>query len=400
MGAHIVSLIVGIIFGSCLVLAGLAEPDRIIGALRMKDTHVIRTIIVFLLVGITGTWIIQVLGTVEMNNNPAAIVNLIIGGLLVGAGLGLTGYTPSTSLAGAASGRIDAIAAILGMFFGAYLFIFIYPPIIEPLEKVYNYGRVTLPQVTHVSAGVWVIPIFGAGCLALLLSSALQGNRASRPGKAGRDAVINEEFFDESSPKAISRNTTLAQKADFFYASMALGFWKNLLFFIMIICLLIAQLSFWFINQGYIEKVNESISDIPFDITMGQVALLLNISNTILVIAAVLYVFTLFFCLSSSFGASLGGLRYISRAFLSSLVFVILLLPWQILFGSIVAGAIFTSSELLTSNSVDTTRTFPTVLLYLRFVAYWAFVTLLLFRAQVYSHRWTKTLLKKMEQGI
>ncbi|MEJ2649288.1 MAG: hypothetical protein P8016_12885, partial [Sedimentisphaerales bacterium] len=87
MGAHIVSLIVGIIFGSCLVLAGLAEPDRIIGALRMKDTHVIRTIIVFLLVGITGTWIIQVLGTVEMNNNPAAIVNLIIGGLLVGAGL-------------------------------------------------------------------------------------------------------------------------------------------------------------------------------------------------------------------------------------------------------------------------------------------------------------------------
>ncbi|MEJ2650122.1 MAG: hypothetical protein P8016_17140, partial [Sedimentisphaerales bacterium] len=212
--------------------------------------------------------------------------------------------------------------------------------------------------------------------------------------------VINEEFFDESSPKAISRNTTLAQKADFFDASMALGFWKNLLFFIMIICLLIAQLSFWFINQGYIEKVNESISDIPFDITMGQVALLLNISNTILVIAAVLYVFTLFFCLSSSFGASLGGLRYISRAFLSSLVFVILLLPWQILFGSIVAGAIFTSSELLTSNSVDTTRTFPTVLLYLRFVAYWAFVTLLLFRAQVYSHRWTKTLLKKMEQGI
>jgi hypothetical protein len=404
MGAHIVSLIVGIIFGSCLVLTGLAEPDRIIGALRLKDTHVIRTIIVFLLVGITGTWIIQVLGTVEMNNNPAAIVTLIIGGLLVGAGLGLTGYSPGTSLAGAASGRLDAISTILGMFFGAYLFVFIYPPIIEPLEKMYNYGRVTLPEITNVSKAVWVIPIFAAGCLALTLSLALQRNKEAQLVKAkshvGKDTIISEDYFDESHPKRISRDVILHEKTDFFDASMSLGFWKNLLFFIMIICLLLVQLSFWFVNQGYIEKINESTPNVPFDITMNHVAAILNISNTILAAAAVLYVLTLFFCLSSSFSAGLGGLRYISRAFFSSLVFLILLFPWQLLFGATVLGAIFSPSELVQSNSIDTSKTFPAVLLYLRFVAYWALVTLLLIRSQIYSHRWTKSLLRRMEQRI
>ena len=401
MGAHIVSLILGIIFGSCLVLAGLAEPDRIISALRLKDTHVIRTIVVFLLVGIIGTWTIQHLGTTEMNNNPAVIVTLIIGGLLVGAGLGLTGYSPCTSLAGAASGRLDAITTILGMFFGAYLFIFIYPPLIQPLEKVYNYGRVTLPEITHVSELAWVIPIFAAGTIGLILSLAIQKGKAVRPEKAqSRAAIIEEDFFDESRPKTTSREVSKAQSADFFDASMSLGFWKNLLFFIMIISLLLVQSSFWLVNQGYIEKINENMPGMPFDITMQHISIILNISNTILVSAAVIYVLTLFFCLSSSFGASLGGLRYISRAFFSSLAFLILLFPWQILFRSTVLGAIFSPSELLESNSIDASQIFPAVLLYLRFVGYWSFVTLLLIRSQIYSRRWTKSLLSRIEQGI
>ena len=35
MSTHIVSLIIGIIFGSSIVLAGLANPDRIINASRL-----------------------------------------------------------------------------------------------------------------------------------------------------------------------------------------------------------------------------------------------------------------------------------------------------------------------------------------------------------------------------
>ena len=168
----------------------------------------------------------------------------------------------------------------------------------------------------------------------------------------------------------------------------------------MIISLLLVQSSFWLVNQGYIEKINENMPGMPFDITMQHISIILNISNTILVSAAVIYVLTLFFCLSSSFGASLGGLRYISRAFFSSLAFLILLFPWQILFRSTVLGAIFSPSELLESNSIDASQIFPAVLLYLRFVGYWSFVTLLLIRSQIYSRRWTKSLLSRIEQGI
>ena len=46
----IVGLIMGSIFGICLVLSGLTDPDKIIGSLRFKDFHVIRTVVVFLFV--------------------------------------------------------------------------------------------------------------------------------------------------------------------------------------------------------------------------------------------------------------------------------------------------------------------------------------------------------------
>ena len=50
MSTPIVGLIMGVIFGASLVLTGLTNPDKIIGALRLKDFYAIRTVAVFLLV--------------------------------------------------------------------------------------------------------------------------------------------------------------------------------------------------------------------------------------------------------------------------------------------------------------------------------------------------------------
>ena len=40
MSSPIVGLIMGVIFGASLVLTGLTNPDKIIGALRLKDFYV------------------------------------------------------------------------------------------------------------------------------------------------------------------------------------------------------------------------------------------------------------------------------------------------------------------------------------------------------------------------
>lgn len=166
-----IGFIIGLLFGAGLLLGGLAEPDKIIGSLRLKDFHALRTIAVFVLVGMLGTWILDMAGVAHLSVKPAAILSVLIGGALLGTGFGLTGYCPGTGLACAAAGRIDALVTVIGMFFGALIFILIYPCVVESIDSVANYGKKTLPEVTPIPRAVWVLVLVGAGALGLVLTS-------------------------------------------------------------------------------------------------------------------------------------------------------------------------------------------------------------------------------------
>ena len=170
MSTEMIGFIVGVLFGAGLLLAGLADPDKIIGTLRLKDFHAMRTIIVFILVGMLGTWILALLGMANFSVKPAAILSVLIGGALLGTGFGLTGYCPGTALACAATGRIDAMVTVLGMFVGALVFILIYPGIAQPIEEIANFKKVMLPEITGIPRGVWVVVIVTFGSLALILT--------------------------------------------------------------------------------------------------------------------------------------------------------------------------------------------------------------------------------------
>ena len=170
MSPQITGLIIGALFGAALVIAALADPDKIIGTLRLKDLHAMRTIAVFVLVGILGTWVLEILGLAHFSIKPAAVVSVLIGGALLGIGFGLTGFCPGTGLACAASGRIDALVTVLGMFIGALVFILLYPAIVVPIEKIANFGKTTLPQITNTQKAAWVFPICIIGEITLLLT--------------------------------------------------------------------------------------------------------------------------------------------------------------------------------------------------------------------------------------
>src|SRR4030042_3261362 len=95
-----------------------------------------------------GTWILDLFGAANFDIKPAIILTVLIGGALLGTGLGLTGFSPATGLASAASGRLDAIVTVIGMLFGAHVYILIYPSVVIPLERILNFGSLTLPQIT------------------------------------------------------------------------------------------------------------------------------------------------------------------------------------------------------------------------------------------------------------
>jgi len=164
-------LLIGFLFGAALYLGGLAEPDKIIATLRLKDFHALRTIALFVLVGMLGTWILQKTGYANSDVKPAAVLTVFIGSALLGVGFGITGYCPGTGLACAAAGRIDALITVLGMFVGAMVYILIYPTVVVSLEQHFNYGKVTLPEITNTSSTLCVLPIVLIGALLLWVTA-------------------------------------------------------------------------------------------------------------------------------------------------------------------------------------------------------------------------------------
>ena len=74
-----------------------------------------------------------------------------------------------------------------------------------------------------------------------------------------------------------------------------------------------------------------------------------------------------------------------------------LLLPWQKLFGDVVAGAIYTPQELLNSTVPTAENSVVSqVFYYLRFVMLWVITFMLFFFAQVRSVRWTGATLRRL----
>jgi hypothetical protein len=404
MSNPIVGLIMGVIFGASLVLTGLTNPDKIIGALRLKDFYAIRTVAVFLLVGMLGTWILDLFGAAHFDIKPAIILPVLIGGAFLGTGLGLTGFSPATGLASAASGRIDALITVIGMIFGAHVYILIYPSIVVPLEKILKVDSLTLPQITGTSAAFWVVPIFAAGSLALFFTR----NREPRDDEQrikGGDLGMNEEFPDPLGPKPIPRQKGLYLRSDCLKAACVFRRWKNLLFVIMLLCLLLNQVSFWLISTGQIEITENTNTVAPaeesrnpqlygYDVTFERMTSVLRITNIVLIFTSLLYCLIMYFGLGISFKGELGGLGHIGGALFMSLIIFVLLLPWQNFFGSIAIGATFTPNELVSWCTTDISSTFGMALFYLRFTGYWTLILLLLLLAQLRSFRWARAILR------
>ncbi|MHC4462144.1 MAG: hypothetical protein ACYS6W_10150 [Planctomycetota bacterium] len=214
--------------------------------------------------------------------------------------------------------------------------------------------------------------------------------------------------------------------------------WKNFFFIIVILCLLLLQVSFWLVETDFIktgddatnapssavvkdsEEIKEAAEKVTgepnqpteaapqppeqqkksplFEMTPERLAWVIRFVNFVLILVAILYCLTMLFALKVSLLGRLGGINYICRAFFLSLVFVVLLLPWQRFFAGVVFGAMYTPDELLSRcTAAEDYRIFGIILHYLRFTGFWLLVLLLLIFSQLHSGRWSKAILRRLE---
>ncbi|GAB1471671.1 hypothetical protein MASR2M66_25490 [Chloroflexota bacterium] len=87
------ALIFGAFFGFSLNKAGLTKYNKIVNVFRFTDMAVLKFMMTALVVAMTGLYALRGLGLVTFPNIPATYVfGNIVGGLIFGVGMALTGY--------------------------------------------------------------------------------------------------------------------------------------------------------------------------------------------------------------------------------------------------------------------------------------------------------------------
>jgi len=166
-GALAIAVGLGIAFGWTLERAGLGSARVIAGQFYGRDFTVFKVMFSALLTAMLGVFWLGRLGLLDiarLDLPPTVPLAQLVGGLVFGVGFLLAGLCPGTSCVAAASGRLDGMLVVAGMFSGVLASGFA----IDALAPVYDRAAsaLTLPELLHLPYGVVV---------ALVVAAALAG---------------------------------------------------------------------------------------------------------------------------------------------------------------------------------------------------------------------------------
>ena len=166
----VLGLVFGIVFGFLLQKGGVAKYEVLMGQFFLTDFTVIKVMLTAIVVGMVGVFSLHALGLVKLHVKPTRYAANIAGGLLFGVGLGLLGYCPGTGAAALGQGSYDAIAGILGLMAGSYLYAETSGYLSSTILKIGNRGGIMLPDLPGIRLTVFLavfVPLLGLGLLLL-----------------------------------------------------------------------------------------------------------------------------------------------------------------------------------------------------------------------------------------
>jgi uncharacterized protein len=154
----VVAFLIGIGFGFFLEQGGFGSARKLTSQFYLKDMAVFRVMFTAIVTAMLGLFYLGALGWVDLSLvfiQPTYLWPQIVGGLLLGVGFIVGGYCPGTSLVAAATGKLDALVVIAGIFAGVFVIGEAWPAIVGFAESS-ALGRLTLPEVFGLSPGLVV----------------------------------------------------------------------------------------------------------------------------------------------------------------------------------------------------------------------------------------------------
>jgi uncharacterized protein len=160
LGADLaIAVLLGFGFGFALERAGFGSARKLTAVFYLYDMAVVKVMFTAIVTAMVGLFALSALGLMSLSElylEPTNFAAQAIGGAVFGAGFILGGYCPGTSIAAIAIGRKDAIAFALGLLAGVYAYAE-FTPGIETWIKATAQGDMTLPSITGIGMGWWVL---------------------------------------------------------------------------------------------------------------------------------------------------------------------------------------------------------------------------------------------------
>ena len=158
-----IAFVLGSGFGFALERAGFGSARKLTAVFYLWDMAVVKVMFTAIVTTMAGLFLLSAGGWMDLSElyiEPTSYPAQILGGLIFGAGFIVGGYCPGTSLSAAATGRKDAMLFILGMFTGVMAYAE-FTPGLEAWIKAGSQGELTLPTLTGIGMGWWVLVFIG-----------------------------------------------------------------------------------------------------------------------------------------------------------------------------------------------------------------------------------------------
>ncbi|HHB83001.1 MAG TPA: hypothetical protein ENK61_05970 [Devosia sp.] len=162
---------IGLAFGVALNRIGATNPQNLINMMRLKDLHLLKTIVFS--IGLSSFLLFggMTLGLIDPGHLSvkSAYVGVLLGGAIFGTGFAIAGYCPGTSLSAAATGRKDALFFVAGGLLGALAYMLSYGWISTTflMDKIGG-GKVTVAMTENDKFGALFTSVNGPLMAAIL----------------------------------------------------------------------------------------------------------------------------------------------------------------------------------------------------------------------------------------
>jgi hypothetical protein len=162
----VVAFVIGIGFGFALERAGFGSARKLVSQFYLDDMAVFKVMFTAIVTAMLGVTYLSWMGVLDLSLvylTPTYLLPQLAGGVVLGAGFVVAGYCPGTSIAAAATGRVDGLVAIAGVGFGTLVFAEAYP-LMKPFMNSTAMGAQTIPGYFNLPYG---LVVFGVVLMAL-----------------------------------------------------------------------------------------------------------------------------------------------------------------------------------------------------------------------------------------